>query len=788
MAADLGTGEILVEKNKDKVFPIASISKIMTALVTVESKDLEQISTVSKRVLNPNLGQRGGLRLNEKFKTATLLYPLLLVSSNNASEVLSERNDRVKFMKAMNDKAKDIGLQKTSFEDPSGLSPKNISTPTELFKLAQYVKINHPEIFEITKVPKYSFGTHTWFSSSQFLGVEEYEGGKTGYTDPAMLTMLSIFKVKFQGGISRNIGIIVLRSSDRKTDVLKILNYVKNNFDYGPLKDADIIKDISTVNTPPPETEQVKIGFVGDIMMDRGVKRSVDENMDGDFSQLFKNMTSLKDKDTEIQFANLSGPASDKGEDNMNLYSFRTSPEAIPILQSSGFDVLSVAGSHIGDWGKIAFDDTLSRLKENEIGYTGGGANRNEAETPFIVEKNGMKVGFLGFSDVGPNKIQASENTSGILLADDPRMPEIVRTASFKVDILAVSFNFGEQYEAKHNDRQEYLAHLAIDSGAKIVVGTHPHVIQDSELYHGGFIAYSLGNFIFDQNFSTDTMKGQMLEITAGKNGVENVTQKVFSINKFFQPDKIISKNIKKIKDRVVPPVTEAPSLSGVPISLTRIFSKSNTKAKQVAITIDDAWDISYLKKALDILNAKKDRATFFPVGDVINSDPKLWQKILDGGNELGNHTLSHKWLSDLDDVQTDTEIVGWQNTLDSTLGYHYNTRWLRLPGITGAPSEKDNSTSRKIIDKYKLDIALWNIDTETGIYKQKGLNVAPSEVAKYVLDKVKSGDIIALRFTKPDIDALPLIIEGLHKKGLELVTLSEMISPAPETLITKAD
>lgn len=788
LVADLATGEILLEKNKDKIFPIASISKIMTATVAIELQKPEQIASVSQRALNSYLGQNGGLTLNEKFKNATLLYPILLVSSNNATEVIAEGEGREKFMKAMNDKAKDIGLKNTSFEDPSGLSKRNLSTSTDLFKLAQYVKINHPEIFEVTKLQKYTYEKHTWFSNSQFLGVPEYEGGKSGYTDPAMQTMLSTFKVKFQGGRERNIAIVVLRSSDRRSDVLKILNYVKSNFDYGLLADISKNKSAVTVDTPPPETEQVKIGFVGDIMLDRGVKRSVEENMDGDYSQLFKNMASLKDND--IQFANLSGPASDKGEDNMNLYSFRMPPETLPILKSSGFDVLSIANNHIGDWGKVAFEDTLIRLRENEIGYTGGGVNSTEAEMPFIIEKNGLKVGFLGFSDVGPNSMKVGTNTSGILLADNPRVPEIIRTASGKVDILAVSFNFGEQYETKHSDRQEYLAHLAIDSGAKIVVGTHPHVIQDSELYHGGFIAYSLGNFIFDQSFSTDTMKGMMLEITAGKNGIESVTQKTFSINKLFQPDKVISKVFKKIKDHAGPVITPAeiaPLSSGI-INLSRIFSRSEMKTSKVAITIDDGWDPEYVKKAIDILNSKKEVATFFPVGEAVSADPRIWKKALDAGIELGNHTLSHKWSTDLSGPEIDIEVSGWQTALDLALGYHYKTRWIRLPGMTPAIEGNDRQIYKKITDTYKLDIALWNIDTETGIYKQKGLNVSPEEVSKYILGKVKSGDIIMLHFIKPDIDALALIIDGIKRKGLELVTLSEMISPAPEFLATKSN
>ena len=128
-----------------------------------------------------------------------------------------------------------------------------------------------------------------------------------------------------------------------------------------------------------------------------------------------------------------------------------------------------------------------------------------------IIEKYGMKIGYLGFSDVGPEWMKASADQPGLLLASNPRFDEIIRKASAQVDHLIVSFHFGEEYQAEHNTRQEYLSHRAIDNGAKIVVGHHPHVIQDTEVYKESYIAYSLGNFIFDQSWSEPTMQRILL-------------------------------------------------------------------------------------------------------------------------------------------------------------------------------------------------------------------------------------------------------------------------------------
>ncbi|MCX6752253.1 MAG: CapA family protein [Candidatus Nomurabacteria bacterium] len=301
--------------------------------------------------------------------------------------------------------------------------------------------------------------------------------------------------------------------------------------------------------------EFVTLAFGGDIMLDRGVRKSVVKNFSNDYSALFENVDEFKNSD--IAFANLEGTASDQGSDMHNLYSFRMDPETIPALKGAGISVLSVANNHVGDWGRLAFADTLSRLKENEIAYTGGGQNNIEAETPVIVEKYGMKIGFLGFSDVDPNWMKATAEQNGILLASDPRFDEIIKNATKQVDYLVVAFHFGDEYKPKHNARQEYLAHRAVDDGAKIIIGTHPHVVEDTEVYSrkdctqsscASFIAYSLGNFIFDQSWSAPTMKGMLLEVRLNKDGSMTVKKDTVQLNSVFQPEKIIQGKEEKVK------------------------------------------------------------------------------------------------------------------------------------------------------------------------------------------------------------------------------------------------
>lgn len=286
--------------------------------------------------------------------------------------------------------------------------------------------------------------------------------------------------------------------------------------------------------------ETTTIYFVGDLMLDRGVEASVKKNFNNDFSLLFENLEELKDVD--ILFGNLEGPISDQGSNVGSKYSFRMDPAVIPVLKEAGFDIFSFANNHVGDWGINAFKDTIYRLKESSILTTGAGLNKSEVVNPTIIERNGVTFGFLGFSDVGPNWLEAKENSPGILLASDPDFESIINNASKKCDILIISFHWGEEYRKVHNQRQQSLAHHAIDSGANMVIGHHPHVIEDIEIYNDSPIIYSLGNFIFDQYFSTDTMKGMIFIANFDGKKLINTEQKEIILNRTYQPKGIFEK------------------------------------------------------------------------------------------------------------------------------------------------------------------------------------------------------------------------------------------------------
>jgi poly-gamma-glutamate synthesis protein (capsule biosynthesis protein) len=298
-------------------------------------------------------------------------------------------------------------------------------------------------------------------------------------------------------------------------------------YDYVNIEKYDFIKY--------NENHEIKLLFVGDIMMTRSVERKID-NLNKKFVFLFLNILDYL-RGFDYVVANLEGPISDKGVKIGSIYSFRMKPEVAEALSKANINVVNLANNHIFDYGKIAFEETLKNLEKNNIKYFG-----NSYE-PLIIEKEGVKIGFLGFSDFLKH-LEVKENKIGIAIIND-KISEMIKKAKEKVDILIVNFHWGEEYKKIANERQRKLAKISIDSGADLVIGHHPHVIQDIEKYKDKFIFYSLGNFIFDQNFSKETMIGGGIEVYIKNKKIENIYFRKFYLNNDFQ--------IENMSERLIP-------------------------------------------------------------------------------------------------------------------------------------------------------------------------------------------------------------------------------------------
>ena len=206
---------------------------------------------------------------------------------------------------------------------------------------------------------------------------------------------------------------------------------------------------------------------------------------------------------TTLAFANLECAISYRGSPVPGkTFTFRGPPDGLAPMRDAGVDVVSQANNHARDWGAEALVDTIGFLDAAGIGRCGAGADYEGAHTPAYVDANGLRVALLAYNDIGYDGWQgwrAAAGYPGIAdAADTGRMRADIEAAKANADLVAVSFHWGTERKYTPDSRQVQLGHYAVDCGADLVLGHHPHVAQGFELYRGRLIAYSLGNFVFN--------------------------------------------------------------------------------------------------------------------------------------------------------------------------------------------------------------------------------------------------------------------------------------------------
>jgi poly-gamma-glutamate synthesis protein (capsule biosynthesis protein) len=190
------------------------------------------------------------------------------------------------------------------------------------------------------------------------------------------------------------------------------------------------------------------------------------------------------------------------------------------------FDAVSVANNHTGDYGSVAFSDMLAKLRSAGIQAFGGGLHLADAHRPLIFERNGLRIAFLGYNDFMPRSFEADTDKPGSAWASEADILADIRTArsEYGAHLVIPVMHWGVEYEPFANPHQRELAHLMIDVGADAVVGGHPHVTQDIEVYQGKLIVYSLGNFVFNGFNTVSTTTGWLLQLGLGFEGVRDWT------------------------------------------------------------------------------------------------------------------------------------------------------------------------------------------------------------------------------------------------------------------------
>lgn len=280
--------------------------------------------------------------------------------------------------------------------------------------------------------------------------------------------------------------------------------------------------------------EPIVINAVGDIMLaGSGEKIYRKYGYDYPFAATRETL-----QQGDIIIGNLETPLTTAGaEFKDKKFRFKTDPKAAQALKSAGFTHLSLANNHILDFGEEGLRQTLAALDAQAIIYSGAGLNLASARKAGVIELNGVRVAFLSYSLTYPEEFFAGAEKAGTAPGFAPFFTADITQAKKNADCVIVSFHWGGEGESTPKPYQVSAAHKAIDAGADIIIGHHPHVLQGVERYNDGVIFYSLGNFAFGSN-SRSSAVSMIARITfdGGIKEVEVIPLNVLNAQVRFQP------------------------------------------------------------------------------------------------------------------------------------------------------------------------------------------------------------------------------------------------------------
>lgn len=279
------------------------------------------------------------------------------------------------------------------------------------------------------------------------------------------------------------------------------------------------------------EVERTVLLFGGDVMLSRVVGQRMEkygfawpfDKIKQEFSQ------------ADISVLNLESPFVSAGSYFVptGSFSFKADPRAMAGLEAAGIDLVSLANNHFGNQGQKGMLDTFRIL--GDIGYAGAGKDEESAHRGKIMAANGIKFGFLGYGY--PETLSAAGGKAGIADMGSAKMEEDVRRMKKEAEIVVVLMHAGAEYVDSPNKQQKDFARLAVDSGADLVIGHHPHWVQRFELYQGRPIFYSLGNLIFDQMWSQETREGAVVKVVFAGKKLEKAAVMPVLISDYGQPE-----------------------------------------------------------------------------------------------------------------------------------------------------------------------------------------------------------------------------------------------------------
>jgi len=273
---------------------------------------------------------------------------------------------------------------------------------------------------------------------------------------------------------------------------------------------------------PGPPPDETRITLVGDIMLGRSVGEAAAAAGDpaAPLRPLQRRLAAA-----DITVGNLESTLSRAGAPRQGDDSFAAPPTVVHGLVDSGFDVLSLANNHTGDFGRTALLRTLRRVGRSPIAQVGAGRDLARAWRPVVVRRDGVRFGFVAFNAIGetPRATASSPGVASVRMQprtgplDAADLARAVRTVRMlrrdRADVVVVLPHWGAQYTHTPVAAQRRVARALVAAGADVVVGGHPHWVQEVQRVRRGVVVHSLGNYVFDMDFMRQTQEGVVCDL-----------------------------------------------------------------------------------------------------------------------------------------------------------------------------------------------------------------------------------------------------------------------------------
>lgn len=279
---------------------------------------------------------------------------------------------------------------------------------------------------------------------------------------------------------------------------------------------------------------------VGDIMLGRRVGQGIVDDPAAPFRPFAEQLAAA-----DVTVGNFESTLSRNGSPTQGGDSFAADPAVLAGLELAGFDAVSLANNHLGDFGDLAMHETFAAFESAGIAYFGGGPNLDAARAPWIVEHDGVDIGFIGTESIGETPAAGPDNPGTNRLNMPPRTGPLdtealerivgdITALAAEVDTVIVLPHWGTQYTHVPEPIQHAVAARFAQAGADLVLGGHPHWVQGWEVIGDTTVVHSLGNFIFDMDFNREVQEGVFVEIVLWDGAVKAVEPVPYVIDDHF--------------------------------------------------------------------------------------------------------------------------------------------------------------------------------------------------------------------------------------------------------------